>query len=321
MRNGRYVMQQVPQIIHLLRTSSFLDIIIVVDNSLKPPVLIAFLGIVVIGGTNFVAVRFSNSELAPFWGAGLRFGLASLILFAIVSLKHISLPKGRALLGAILYGILGFGVPYAFLYLALLQVSAGFASVIMSLLPLMTIFLAFVHGLERITPRAVFGGLITICGFALLFQDQLGISAQIPYILAMVAGALASAESAIVVKKFPESHPLVTNAVGMLVGAAILLVLSLITRESLTLPSLASTWIALLYLTVIGSISLFTLYLFVLSKWKASTTSYSIVLMPIVATFVSAWLEKTSITGMFLISSALVVTGVYIGAFSKLKDK
>ncbi|HEY6102605.1 MAG TPA: hypothetical protein VI007_05190 [bacterium] len=33
----------------------------------------AFLAVVIIGGSNFVAVRFSNRELPPFWGASIRF--------------------------------------------------------------------------------------------------------------------------------------------------------------------------------------------------------------------------------------------------------
>lgn len=290
-------------------------------NSSRPIVFAAFFLIVLIGGTNFVAVRFSNMELAPFWGAGLRFGLASLILFAVVRFRHISLPTGKSLLGAVLYGSLGFGVSYAFLYLALVQVSAGFASVIMSLLPLITIFLAFLHGLEKITIRAVFGGLITVAGIALLFRNQLGVDVQFLYVLATLAGALAAAESAVLVKKFPKSHPLAINAVGMGFGSAILLLLALVSKEPLVLPSLFSTWLALGYLIIFGSIVLFTLYLFVLSKWTASAASYSLVLMPIIATLVSAWLEKTSITGMFLLSSAFVLAGVYIGAISQMKNK
>lgn len=281
--------------------------------------LAAFFLIVLLGGTNFVAVRFSNQELTPFWGAGLRFGIASLILFTIAYFKHLPLPKGRSLLGAILYGSLGFGVSYAFLYLALVQVSAGFASVIMSLLPLMTIFLAFLHGLEKITMRAFLGSLITVGGVALLFSNQLSVNSQILYVLATLAGALAAAESAVLVKKFPKSHPLVINAVGMVCGSTILLLLALVTGETLVLPSMVSTWLALIYLIVFGSIGLFTLYLFVLSKWTASAASYSLVLMPIVATLVSSWLEKTSINGMFVLSSTIVLAGVYIGAISQMK--
>ena len=291
-------------------------------NSLRTTTYLgAFLLIVLIGGTNFVAVRFSNIELAPFWGAGLRFALASLVLFLVILFKHLALPKGRNLGGAILYGALGFGASYAFLYFALLKVSAGFASFIMSLLPLMTIFLASIYGLEKVTMRAIFGGVITVSGIALLFSNQLNVNVQILHVLATMGGALAAAGSAIVIKKFPKNHPLVTNAIGMAVGSVILILLSLITRESPSLPSLFSTWIALVYLIVIGSIGMFTLYLFVLSKWTASAASYSLVLMPIVATLVSVLLEKTSITSIFLLSSIIVLAGVYIGAISQVKKK
>lgn len=36
---------------------------------LDPPGLAAFAAIVVLRGVNFVAARFSNAELPPFWGA------------------------------------------------------------------------------------------------------------------------------------------------------------------------------------------------------------------------------------------------------------
>ncbi len=44
----------------------------------------AFAGAVLSGGSNFVAVRFSNRELDPLWGAGLRFALAAAI-FGVLS--------------------------------------------------------------------------------------------------------------------------------------------------------------------------------------------------------------------------------------------
>ena len=282
-------------------------------------VLVAFGFIVLIGGVNFVAVRYSNLELEPFWGAGLRFAVASLILFSIVYLKHLPIPKGRALLGAILYGILGFGAGYAFAYVALLQISAGLAAVIMSLVPLLTFALAFLHGLEQIRLRVIIGGLISIGGITLLFNNQLRVHAPIIYLLAMLAAAVTAAETGVVVKKFPKSHPLVTNAIGMGAGATILLILAVIAKEPLTIPTLSSTWVALGYLVFIGSISMFMLYLFVLAKWTASATSYTFVLTPIVAILVAAWLEKASINLVFLVSSILVIAGVYIGALAPLK--
>src|SRR3989344_5148988 len=290
-------------------------------NNPQLTVLVAFGLLVLIGGVNFVAVRFSNQELYPFWGAGLRFATASFLLFIFVYLKRLSLPRGRALVGAILYGILNFGATYAFVYVALEQISAGLAAVIMSLVPLITIFLAFLQGLEKIKLRVIIGGLIAAGGVALLFNNQLSINAPTLYILAMLAGAVAAAETGVVVKKFPKSDPVVTNAVGMGVGAGLLLILAIISKEPLLIPEMFSTWVALSYLVFIGSISMFMLYLFVLSKWTASATSYMLVLTPIVAVLASAWLEKTTITLIFLVSSVLVLAGVYIGALASLKSK
>jgi drug/metabolite transporter (DMT)-like permease len=76
----------------------------------------AFGLLVLIGGSNFVLVRLSNRELDPFWGAALRWGLASLISFAIVAVRRTALPRGRALVGVVLYGLLYFGAFYAFAY-------------------------------------------------------------------------------------------------------------------------------------------------------------------------------------------------------------
>jgi len=88
-------------------------------------VLLAFSLVVLFLGVNFVAVRFSNRELQPFWGATLRFALASVILFAVVRLRRIPLPRGGALTGAVLLGATAFGVNFAFLYWGLLSVTAS----------------------------------------------------------------------------------------------------------------------------------------------------------------------------------------------------
>jgi len=56
----------------------------------------AFIGAVAIGGSNFVAIRFSNRELDPLWGAGVRFALAAGVFGLLVAAMQLSLPRGRA---------------------------------------------------------------------------------------------------------------------------------------------------------------------------------------------------------------------------------
>ena len=93
------------------------------------------------------------------------------------------------------------------------------------------------------------------------------------------------------VKLFPRSDPFAANAIGMAAGTLMLVALSLVSGERLTLPSRGSTWAAVATLVVLGGVVLFFLLLVVLRRWTASALSYAFVLFPIVALLLSVALE------------------------------
>src|SRR2546425_1000736 len=136
-------------------------------NRPSTAVLAAFVAVVLIGGTNFVAVRFSNRELPPFWGAGLRFAIAGALLVGFARWRGIPLPIGPALPGVALLGVLNFGVSYAFAYWGLLQAPAAMAATFVALVPLMTFFIATALRMERFRWSGVIGGAIAVAGVGL----------------------------------------------------------------------------------------------------------------------------------------------------------
>jgi drug/metabolite transporter (DMT)-like permease len=277
----------------------------------------AFLGIVLFGGFNGVAVRMSNAELDPFWGAALRFGLASLVLFALVAVRRVKLPRGGALAGSLLYGAIGFAAAYGFNYYGLVETPAGLAMIILALVPLLTLLLAVVHRLESLRLQGLAGALVALAGVAFIFWERLAADA-VPLLsmLAIVAGAFAIAETGVIVKRFPRPHPLANNAIAMGVGALLLLPVSLVAGETLALPAQADTIAAVGYLVIIGSVGLFMLFLYVIERWTASATSYSLLLMPLPAIVGGALLLGEPITVGLVIGGALIVLGVYLGAFA-----
>ncbi|MDP8905125.1 MAG: EamA family transporter [Chloroflexota bacterium] len=281
-------------------------------------VLIAFVGIVAVGGLNGVAIKFSNAELAPFWGAALRFALASVLLFGFVALRRLALPRGRALLGSVLYGVLSFAAGYALAYWALLTTPAGVAMVILAMVPLLTLLLAVAVGLEKFRLQSAVGALVAAGGIAFIFADRLGSTAPaaLAGMLAIVGAAFAIAATNIVVKRFPRPHPVVNNALAMGLGAALLFALSLLAGESLAIPQEAPTLAAVGYLVVIGSAALFMLFLYVLERWTASATSYTLLLMPLVTATAAALLLDEALTPALLVGSGFVLGGVYVGAFA-----
>jgi drug/metabolite transporter (DMT)-like permease len=82
----------------------------------------AFLTGSLLAGGNAVGVRFSNRELAPLWGAGLRFLVAAALLVAAMVVLRQPLPHGRALTGALIYGLFNFGGAFALAYYGFVQV-------------------------------------------------------------------------------------------------------------------------------------------------------------------------------------------------------
>jgi drug/metabolite transporter (DMT)-like permease len=277
----------------------------------------AFALFVMLAGGNVIAVRevsCDRCELEPFWAAASRFLLASLILVAIGLALRTGIPRGRAMVGAVLYGVLGFGGAFAFAYWGLQHVSAGFGAVLLATVPLLTFLFALAHRQERFRWDGLSGGCIAIAGMAVIFREGMGAGVPLGSLFVLLLAAACFAETSIVVKAFPRINPVSLNAVGIGIGGLMLLVLTFATGESLDLPASTHTWVAQAYLILIGSVVGFTLYVFVLNRWTASAVSYEGVLIPIVAILLAVWLQDEHITWTFGLGAVLVLIGVYVGA-------
>lgn len=284
-----------------------------------PATLLAFLGVVLLGGANAIGVKQTVHELAPFWGAAVRFAAAGGLMLLITVATRRSMPRGRSLWGAALYGVVGFAASYGFAYVGMRDVPAGTTMVLIALTPLLTFGLAIAHGQERFHLQGLLGGLIAVGGIGVVFVDQL--SAHVPLIglLLVLLAALAIAESGVILKSIPRSDPFATNAVAMLTGAALLLVLSLVAAEPRALPAEAATWAAVGYLVLFGSVAMFALYVFAVQRWTASAVSYVTLLMPLVTVAVGSVLTHEQVTPAFVLGGAVILGGVYVGAFLRVR--
>lgn len=276
--------------------------------------LAAFVVGSLLAGGNAVGVRFSNRELDPLWGAGLRFALAAGILLAVMAGLRLALPRGRALTGALLYGALNFGAAFALAYYGLVRVHAGLGQTLLALVPLVTLLLAVLQGQERFRVDALFGAVLALAGIGVLSRAPLGDTVPLLSLLALLGSALCFAQAAVLVRRFPVVHPITMNAVGMATAALLLVAGSVLAGESIELPHRAATLAALAYLIAVGSVVVFVLYIVVLRHWSASRAAYTFVLVPVVTVVLSAWLDDEPVRAALLLGGCLVVLGVYIGA-------
>ncbi len=276
----------------------------------------AFVGGALLAGGNGVGIRITLRELhtSPLWAACMRFALAAGILLVVMAVRRVPWPRGRELTGAVLYGVLVFGGAYAFAFYALLELQAGFFQLTGALVPLATLLLAVAQRDERLRPAAVVGSVVAVLGVAVMSQAALGGSLPVTHLLAGLGATLCFAQGTVVVRRYPSPHPVAMNAIGMATGAVVLVVGAVVRGEPFAVPQLGTTWAAISYLAVIGSIVVFWLYLVVLEHWSASRAAYGFVLIPIVTVLLSAWLDDERLTWGLGLGGLLVLAGVYVGA-------
>jgi drug/metabolite transporter (DMT)-like permease len=273
----------------------------------------AFAVAVVVGGSNYVAVRYSNRELDPLWGAGLRFALAALAFGLICAALRLPLPRGRALALSVLYGLLGFTAAYGCLYWAMQKVPAGIAAVVLAVGPLLTLLLAVAHGLERLRVRALVAALVAIAGSVLIFFQPGSVSFGLGSLALLLLASLAASESVVVTKSIGPLDPFAVNFVAMTAGALTLIAVSALAGEELALPEAGKTQVAVAYLGL-ATVVLFVSVLYLIQHWPASSAAYTFVSMPVVAVALGALIAGEEVTATTILGGLVVCGAVYLGA-------
>ncbi|HSR31590.1 MAG TPA: DMT family transporter, partial [Anaerolineae bacterium] len=157
-------------------------------------ILIAFLLFIVVGGGASVAIRVTYADMAPFWAAASRFLLGAAALWAIAFFRRIPVPKGRALAGAVLFGTLTVGLAFLLISWGLVATPASRYQILMATVPLLTIFLSSLHGIEAISRRGVFGALLAVGGIAFTVGGASTSDLSLPHIAAILLAAVFVAE-------------------------------------------------------------------------------------------------------------------------------
>jgi len=136
------------------------DVSVSAQNSQSVPdrnTLFAFIAFVLIGGGAALSVRFIYGELEPFWSGVIRFGLAGIIFWTLMLISRVRFPRGRALLGAVLFGFLS-GIAILLMYYGLTKTPASLFQTLVAIMPLLTLVFAVAHKLEQLRRRGVIGG-------------------------------------------------------------------------------------------------------------------------------------------------------------------
>ncbi|GGN99016.1 DMT family transporter [Saccharibacillus kuerlensis] len=283
--------------------------------------LIGYLIMCLIFGTTFLAIKLGvEAGLPPFFGAGLRFFAAGLLMMlglTALRKRSFSLLLHRETL------LTGFGLTFctfAALYWAEQYISSGLASVLSATGPAFVLLLqAGVSGI-RISKLALTGTLIGTAGVALLLlpgseggQGRMWLIAG----LVVVAGEIGYASGALLAKhamiRLPDASPTALNAAQMMHGGWLLLLLSLLTEHNHAgITDFSQALLSLLYLTLIGSMAGHTLFYWLVSRTHPVFPTTWLYVSPFIALALGAWLYGEPLHWNAAIGSLIVLAGVLL---------
>jgi len=275
----------------------------------------AFVGMCLIWGTTFLAIRIGSEAVQPLWGATIRLILAAFLNAIVALLTRAAWPRGSALRGIAVFGFLNLGVNFALLYWGEQTVPSGIAAVFYATVPLTTGIFAWMLGVQALERTHMMAAAVGLMGVALIFSGELRLGAPALALLGVFTAATLASFAGVILKKVPPHSSFVVNAIGAAVGACVCFLASLVLGESRAFPHTVAAWGPILYLTIAGNLGAYVLYTWLLTQWKVTSVSVGALIIPVLAVIVGALVRGESPATDTYLGAALVLFGVSVSLF------
>jgi drug/metabolite transporter (DMT)-like permease len=286
---------------------------VMVQQERRMAIVAAYAGMCAIWGTTWLAIKVSLHYVPPITGAGLRFVIAGLFMYAVAAALGALRPLREVPWKLVLVlSTFFFGLNYVLTYVAETRLDSGLVAVLFGTLPFFVFAFGHVLANERTTARIWFGAIVAFAGVGVI-----SLAGQVRgtplFALAAVAAAAVSSFGNVYAKRHSHHEPLLTLPPSMLIAGVCVGTLGLLTEhvrwsQALAPPSLA----ALFYLAILGSGVAFFLNLWVLHRIAAWIVGLSALIIPVIAVTIGILLGGEVFTWRELAGSALVIAGIWI---------
>ncbi len=280
-----------------------------------------------IWGSTWLFIKLGLANLPPITFAGIRFVIACTILFSLIRIRRIPLPRARAdwiLLAT--SGILSFGFNYGLVFWGEQYITSGLAALLQSTLPAFGLVFAHFHlPSERLTWTKIGGVVLGVCGVGVVFSNQLAVSGRqaLAGCVALVLSAMFAAYSNVLVKRFGKHlNPAVLSAGQMLFGLLLLLSVGIpLEGNPLKFHWTAIALIAMLYLAIVGSVIAFLLYYWLVLNMDVTKSMLIALVTPVVAVILGMIVLDEEFGWRTLAGGAMIILGIGLIVVRKARKK
>ncbi len=276
--------------------------------------LLLLLALSTLWGASYTFIRLGVATIPPVTLIAARTLIAGALLAAWMAARGMPMPRGAAVWRRFaVQAMLNSVVPFTLIAWAEQSVDAGLATILNSASPVMAVlgtWLVTRH--EPIGARKLFGVIAGLAGICLIVGTSAlsGLGHQLVPQLAIVAAAICYAGAAIYGRSFRDMAPAAPAAGSLIVGAVLLVPVSLAVDRPWTLHPSMSSLAALLALSVLSTALAFVIYFRLVQALGAvGTTAQAYLRVPIGVAIGIAFLGE-SLGAAAWAGLACVVVGV-----------
>lgn len=269
-----------------------------------------------IGGTAAAITRYLVVGADPVMLAILRWGIGFLCLLPCALLLRVRWPQRSDWPAVMALGICFFGLFFILYNIAVSYTTAARASLALATLPLHTMVVGAILGVERLTARKIAGVGIAVLGVAAALAAGLAQSPAGAWRgeLIMTGAVFCMAFYNVLSRPLMQrSSALGFLTVGMGAGALVLVLVGFAKGSFAALAHFTTAqWIAGLYLGAGGGALAFMLWVMALARATPTRVANTMTVNPIAATLLAALLIGEPITPNLLIGLVAVFAGIWI---------
>lgn len=284
---------------------------------MKPKDILAFIALSLAWGSSFLWIKIALEELGPLTLVAFRllFGILGLLIVYFISRPE--LPKGKKIWQAlVLLGFINTAIPFFLITWGEIHIDSGLASILNGSLPLFTTVIAhFALDDDKMTRNRTIALIIGFIGvFVLLSRDLTGdIKSSLLGQGAVLLAVIFYAFSVVYARsKTKGVSPIVQALAPIIVADAFIWIPAFAFESPITLPTLSITWVAILWLGLIGSCIAYLLYFYLIHSIGPTRTSMITYTFPVIGVFLGAVFLKELIDITMLFGGALVLVSIIL---------
>ena len=286
---------------------------------------IVFILLGAIWSSSFLWIKIAVQEVGPITLVAFRSLFGLLFCMAVIFIQRTSWPRNfRSWLPLLVLGLTNIAIPFFLISWGEQSIDSAVASVLDATVPLFTILIAhFLLQDDKITLPKILGLLVGFAGVIVLMMKDL-FTPSTGSVLGQAAVLLASvfyAVSSVIARKTTEDTPgILRSGIPLIAASAVMWPSAVVFENPIEIPNLTITWIALLWLGILGSGVAFVMAYYLIHEIGPTRTTMVTYLFPVGGVILGVVFLQEQLTWQLITGTLLVLISLVIANWAPQKQ-